>query len=305
MVGLSGFLCMYPAVVVLVGCGRCGGRSVCSGWLCGRWCGRSGRCGCCARPSQHTINASARPRFLSSVSIAAHWVTPSPPDGPSHMPSTSRPPARSTPIATHTGRSATPEPRTSATIASISSTACTASRGRFCHAAMSATIPSVICRDRLPAHRGVTNLGQMIPGLPDGAPLRTQADHTPRQTVQTAAVLGHRGRLEGPGSVPGHRQAGLADLSGDPLGGRPVARVRRPVALGRVPLITEVLGHLGLETGLEHLAHQPGPTDRRRRPAPRPQREPGRPAARPSPSSPAHQQRRSPAQPARRDQPQT
>ena len=45
-------------------------------------------------PSQHTINASVRPRFLSSVSIVAHCLAPSPPVGPSHRPSTSRSPAR-------------------------------------------------------------------------------------------------------------------------------------------------------------------------------------------------------------------
>ena len=58
-------------------------------------------------PSQHTINASVRPRFLSSVSIVTHpfgalaarWAQP--------QPSTSRSPARSTPMATDTGRLAT------------------------------------------------------------------------------------------------------------------------------------------------------------------------------------------------------
>ena len=49
-----------------------------------------------------------------------------------------------TPMATYTGRLATCEPRTLTTIASINSTGYTASRGRFCHTAMSATISSVI-----------------------------------------------------------------------------------------------------------------------------------------------------------------
>ena len=47
-------------------------------------------------------------------------------------------------MATHTGRFATCESRTSTTIASIKSTGQTASRGRFCHTAMSATTSSVI-----------------------------------------------------------------------------------------------------------------------------------------------------------------
>ena len=73
-------------------------------------------------PSQHTINASARPRFLSSVSMVAHCLAPSPPVGPSHRPSTSRSPAKLTPMATYTGRLATWAPRTFTVIASINST---------------------------------------------------------------------------------------------------------------------------------------------------------------------------------------
>ena len=74
------------------------------------------------RPSQHTISASTRPRFLSSVSIVAHCLAPSPPVGPSHRPSTSRSPAKSTPMATYTGRLATWASRTLTTMASINST---------------------------------------------------------------------------------------------------------------------------------------------------------------------------------------
>ena len=43
-------------------------------------------------------------------------------------------------------------------IASINSTGYTASSGRFCHTAMSATISSVISRYRLAAHLGVIDL---------------------------------------------------------------------------------------------------------------------------------------------------
>ena len=51
-------------------------------------------------PSQQTINASWMPRFRSSVSIVIHCFAPSPPVGPSHIPSTSRSPSMFTPIAT-------------------------------------------------------------------------------------------------------------------------------------------------------------------------------------------------------------
>ncbi len=97
----------------------------------------------------------------------------------------------------------------------------------------------------------------MRPDLTGREPLRVQRDHVPRQPVETAAVLGHRHRLDGPSPVTRHPQADLADLGLDRVGRRPVARVRRPAALTGVTLIAQMLGHLDLETGLEHLAHQP------------------------------------------------
>ena len=47
-------------------------------------------------------------------------------------------------MATYTGRLATWASRTLTTIASINNTGYTASRGRFCHTAMSSTTASVI-----------------------------------------------------------------------------------------------------------------------------------------------------------------
>ncbi len=89
-------------------------------------------------------------------------------------------------------------------------------------------------------------------------PLRIQADHIARQPVQTTPVLGHRGRLERARPVTRHREVDLADLGRHPLGGRPVAQVRRPAALRGVTLIAQMLGHLDLQTGLEHPTHQTG-----------------------------------------------
>src|SRR5207253_8351625 len=96
------------------------------------------------RPSQHTINASATPRFFSSVSMVIHCFAPSPPVGPNHRPSTSRSPSMFTPITTYTGRFATWESRTLITIASINNIGYIRSNGRRCHEAMSSTIWSVI-----------------------------------------------------------------------------------------------------------------------------------------------------------------
>jgi len=59
-------------------------------------------------------------------------------------------------------------------------------------------------------------------------------------------------------AVAGHPQIDLADLGGGPLGRRAVAGVPRPAALHSVALIAQAVGHLHLQPGLEHLAHQAG-----------------------------------------------
>jgi len=51
-------------------------------------------------PSQHTMHTSLTPRLRSSVSIPIHTLAPSPPVGPTHMPSTSRYPSTLMPMAT-------------------------------------------------------------------------------------------------------------------------------------------------------------------------------------------------------------
>ena len=94
--------------------------------------------------------------------------------------------------------------------------------------------------------------------LPGREPFRVQRDHVARQAVETPPMLGHRHGLERPGPVTRNRQVDLADLSRHPLGRRPVSGVPRPAALDRVTLTAQMLGHLDLQAGLEHLAHQPG-----------------------------------------------
>ncbi len=44
--------------------------------------------------------------------------------------------------------------------------------------------------------------------LTGGEPLPIQRDHVARQPLEATAVLGHCHRLEGPRTVPGHRQVG-------------------------------------------------------------------------------------------------
>jgi hypothetical protein len=87
--------------------------------------------------------------------------------------------------------------------------------------------------------------------------LGVQRDHVARQAVEPAGALGDGDRFEAGVAVPGHRQLDIADLGGDRLGVDAVAAVARPAARRVVALITEMVGHLDLEAGLENLAHQP------------------------------------------------
>src|SRR5690606_18512053 len=93
-------------------------------------------------PSQATIITSATPRLRSSARQLIQCLAPSPPV-PTHIPSTSRSPARLIPTATYTGRLATCPSRIFTCSASISTTGYTASSGRDCQAASSSTTLSV------------------------------------------------------------------------------------------------------------------------------------------------------------------
>ena len=60
-----------------------------------------------------------------------------------------------------------------------------------------------------------------------------------------------------PARSRGTAKSDPADLSRHCLGRRSVARVARPAALLSVALIAELISHLDLQAGLEHLADQP------------------------------------------------
>ena len=132
------------------------------------------------RPSQHTISASARHRFLNSPSIDAHCLAFSHTVGPSHKPQKQQLHLRPNRRRWRRTRAGS-RPATSRTLnenAPINSTGYTASRGRFCHAAMSATISSVIFENVKRAHRGVVDLGQIPLGSHHGGePLGVQRNH--------------------------------------------------------------------------------------------------------------------------------
>jgi len=77
-----------------------------------------------------------------------HCLAPSPAEGPTHKPRTSRWPSIVIPNATYTGRFATLPSRIFSTIASIRTTGYTASSGRACHSFRSARTWSVTLETR-------------------------------------------------------------------------------------------------------------------------------------------------------------
>ena len=74
----------------------------------------------------------------------------------------------------------------------------------------------------------------------------------------------HQPRLEGASAVPRSVQGDVADLAGQRLRRRAVARVRAAASGWVAPLITEVVGQFGLQTALEdrldHLREEPALT---------------------------------------------
>jgi len=92
--------------------------------------------------------------------------------------------------------------------------------------------------------------------VPGGHALGVERDDVASQALQATFALADRDRLEGAVAVPRDLQVDLADLGRDRLRIRAVAAVARPPALDGVWLVTHMIGHLDLETTLEHLAHQ-------------------------------------------------
>ena len=92
--------------------------------------------------------------------------------------------------------------------------------------------------------------------VPGGHALGVERDDVASQAIQATFALADRDRLEGAVAVPRDPQVDLADLGRDRLRIRAVAAVARPSALDGVWLVADMIGHLDLETGLEHLAHQ-------------------------------------------------
>ena len=112
--------------------------------------------------------------------------------------------------------------------------------------------------DGVPADLNAVDLQQMTLDVPDGHALDVQGDHLGRQSIQAALPLRNSDRLETAVAIPGHPQIHLADIGGPRLGIGAVAAVARASALDGVALIAEMVGHLDVQPGLQHPAHQRG-----------------------------------------------
>ena len=112
-------------------------------------------------------------------------------------------------------------------------------------------------RDVVPsALRGRCRGGHRAPENGAGTKGLAWRDHLARQAVQAALTLGHRHRIEGGVAIPGDPQIDLADIGCDRLRVAAVAAVARRRTFDRVAFIADVVGHLDLQAGLQHPAHQ-------------------------------------------------
>ena len=90
--------------------------------------------------------------------------------------------------------------------------------------------------------------------LARGQSLRVEADHVRSQPLQTSRVLGYRDRLEGALTVPRHPQLHRSDIGPHRLGIGAIATVPRTPTDRLVRLVAQMVGHLDIQTGLQHLA---------------------------------------------------
>ena len=111
---------------------------------------------------------------------------------------------------------------------------------------------------RLLGHLGPVDLAQVGADLPVGQSLGRQRQHHLIHPTETPAALGHHGRLERAGPVPGHVDVDRADLGEHRLGAGPVARVPRVTPSRIVGFVTDMVGHLPPEHRLHHLLGQIG-----------------------------------------------
>ena len=115
----------------------------------------------------------------------------------------------------------------------------------------------MIRADRLLAHRCAVDLGEVRTDLPGRQTLGIQRQHDLIDTVQPPLPFAHDLRLERAGTISRRLDLDRAAVLGEHrLGSSAVADVARPGAGRVVLLITQVLGHLLVQSRLDHRLRQ-------------------------------------------------
>jgi hypothetical protein len=121
-------------------------------------------------------------------------------------------------------------------------------------------LADLVCRtgDQVAGDVDVVDLRQVGLDLAGGQALGIQRQDRGVEALHPPRVLGHHGRGEGPGPVPGDVQLDRPDVGQHRLAGRSVAGVARS-GTGRIALlVAEMLGHLGLQRAFQDQFDQPG-----------------------------------------------
>gem|GEM_PF-3764028 len=109
-------------------------------------------------------------------------------------------------------------------------------------------------RDRVLAHRGAVDVIEVRCDLTGGQPTGSQREDDLVDPVQPTLPFAHDLGLKRPLTIPRHVDLHGTDLGEHRPGPRPVTGVATIACL--VLLIAEVLGHLDLESGLQHRLRQ-------------------------------------------------
>jgi hypothetical protein len=105
---------------------------------------------------------------------------------------------------------------------------------------------------------GAVDLAQVLGDLAGREPFGVEGEDRLVEAVQAPLVLGHDHRSEVTGAVARHLDGDRSDVGVDRLSRRAIARVARAASRRIVGLIAQVIGHLDVESRLEHRLGDPG-----------------------------------------------
>ena len=111
-------------------------------------------------------------------------------------------------------------------------------------------------RDGVLGHGGPVDVIEMRGDLAGRESLGGQRQYDLVDTGQPSLALLDDHRIEGAVGVPRHLDLDRADLGEHRLGPSPIAGIARPAPNGVVFVIAQVLGHLRIQRGLEHVLGQ-------------------------------------------------